>query len=68
MQTLPAVAGAAPGHRLGFPFNIRRAMGLWKVLFLGEEPVATIASASEQVLRGQYLVEGPGHCGSRRSR
>lgn len=63
MRTLPQVAGAAPGHRLGFPFNIRRAMGLWKLLFLGEEPVAQIAGASPQVERGRYLVEGPGHCG-----
>jgi mono/diheme cytochrome c family protein len=63
MQTLPAVAGAAPAHRLGFPFNIRRAMGLWKLLFLSEQPVAAVANASEQVARGRYLVEGPGHCG-----
>ncbi len=63
MSTLPAVAGAAPGHRLGFPFNIRRAMGLWKLLFLGDAPVVALAGASPQVARGRYLVEGPGHCG-----
>ncbi|HHZ07533.1 MAG TPA: cytochrome c, partial [Rhizobiales bacterium] len=32
MKTLPAIAGAASGHRLGFPFNIRRGLGLWKRL------------------------------------
>ncbi|CAG0995115.1 MAG: c-type cytochrome [Rhizobiaceae bacterium] len=64
MKTLPAIAGAAPDHRLGFPFNIRRGLGLWKLLHLGGEPVITLADdASEAVRRGRYLVEGPGHCG-----
>lgn len=63
MRTLPAVAGAAPQHRLGFPFNVSRAMGLWKLLYLGEAPAVALAGPSEQVARGQYLVEGPGHCG-----
>ena len=34
MKTLPAVAGKAPEHQLGFPFNIRRGLGLWKLLYL----------------------------------
>jgi mono/diheme cytochrome c family protein len=63
MQTLPAVAGAAPDHRVGFPFNIRRAMGLWKLLFLGESPVVVVGDSSSDAARGRYLVEGPGHCG-----
>lgn len=64
MKTLPAVAGAAPDHRLGFPFNIRRGLGLWKLLHLGGDPVIALADdAPEQVRRGRYLVEGPGHCG-----
>ena len=36
MKTLPAVAGKAPGHTLGFPFNIRRGLGLWKLLYLSD--------------------------------
>lgn len=64
MKTLPAVAGAALGHRLGFPFNIRRGLGLWKLLHLNSEPVIALADdAPEAVRRGRYLVEGPGHCG-----
>lgn len=64
MKTLPQVAGAAPGHRLGFPFNIRRGLGLWKLLHLDGEPVIALADdAPETVRRGRYLVEGPGHCG-----
>jgi mono/diheme cytochrome c family protein len=63
MTTLPAIAGAAPDHRIGFPFNIRRAMGVWKMLFLNDAPVIQVAGASPAVERGRYLVEGPGHCG-----
>ena len=64
LKTLPAVAGRAPPHKLGFPFNIRRGLGLWKLLYLSNEPVIALAAdVSEQVRRGQYLVEAPGHCG-----
>jgi len=63
MKTLPAVEGRAPDHELGFPFNIRRGLGLWKLLNLSPEPVLALAGASEQAKAGQYLVEGPGHCG-----
>lgn len=63
MQTLPASDNVAPDHELGFPFNIRRAVGLWKLLFLKSGPVLEIAGADAQTQRGQYLVEGPGHCG-----
>lgn len=64
MKTLPAVSGDAPGHRLSFPFNIRRGLGLWKLLYLSEEPVIALAAdAPQEVALGRYLVEGPGHCG-----
>ena len=63
MKTLPAVSGAAPDHKIGFPFNIRRAMGGWKLLFMRSGQAVTLAEATQQVERGQYLVEGPGHCG-----
>jgi mono/diheme cytochrome c family protein len=63
MLTLPAVEGAAPGHELGFPFGIRRGIGLWKLAFMDAGPAVDIPDASEAVARGQYLVEGPGHCG-----
>lgn len=64
MKTLPAVAGKAPGHRLSFPFNIRRGIGLWKRLYLSPEPVIALPGGTpDKVLAGRYLVEGPGHCG-----
>lgn len=64
LKTTPAVAGAAPPNEVRFPFNIRRGLGLWKQLNLSAEPVIALRDeASEQVRLGQYLVEGPGHCG-----
>ena len=64
LMTLPAVNGAAPPHQLSFPFTLRRGLGLWKLLYLSDKPVVALPEGTpEKVLRGQYLVEGPGHCG-----
>lgn len=62
LKTLPAVAGKAPGHELPFPFNIRRAVGIWKALFLDGQPFAPDPARSAQWNRGAYLVNGLGHC------
>ena len=62
-RPLPPVAGGAAGHQLGFPYNVRRGVGVWKRLFLDEGQVVALDNPSEAVARGQYLVEGPGHCG-----
>jgi mono/diheme cytochrome c family protein len=62
-QTLPAVAGRAAPHELGFPYSFRRGIGLWKRLYLDDAPVLDLASDDPLLRRGQYLVEGPGHCG-----
>jgi mono/diheme cytochrome c family protein len=63
LRTLPKSAHVAPPHELGFPFNIRLALGGWKFLYFTERPRVALASADDRVSRGQYLVEGPGHCG-----
>lgn len=64
LRTLPAVQGKAPGHEVGFPFSIRRGLGLWKRLYLSAEPIVALAAdAPEPVKLGRALVEGPGHCG-----
>lgn len=64
LRTLPAVSGRAPPNQIGFPFNIRRGIGLWQLLFLDAKPVVTLPKeASGEAHAGQYLVEGPGHCG-----
>lgn len=64
IKTLPASTNDAPAHDLPFPFNIRLSLGGWKFLYFDKgEPRVEIANADAQVVRGQYLVEGPGHCG-----
>jgi mono/diheme cytochrome c family protein len=64
LKTLPAVSGKAPDHKVGFPFNIRRGVGLWKKLYMKPDPVIELAhDASDQLKLGRYLTEGPAHCG-----
>lgn len=61
LDTLPAVAGDADDHRLGFPWSLRRGIGFWKRLYLDDAPV--VAADDALVVRGRGLVEGFGHCG-----
>jgi mono/diheme cytochrome c family protein len=62
LKTLPPVAGRVRDHALRFPFNVRRGLGLWKLLFLNGEPFNPDPSKSAQWNRGAYLVNGPAHC------
>ncbi|MGD8347443.1 MAG: cytochrome c [Lysobacterales bacterium] len=51
------------GHELAFPFNLRRAIGFWKLLYLRQRPVISAEELGEHARRGRYLVEAVGHCG-----
>jgi mono/diheme cytochrome c family protein len=62
LKTLPPVAGRAHRHEIGFPFNIRRLVGLWKLLYFSGGPFTPDPTQSAQRNRGAYLVNGPGHC------
>jgi mono/diheme cytochrome c family protein len=62
LKTLPAVATPSAPHELPFPFNQRRGLGLWKLLYLDGRPFAPDPGKSAELNRGAYLVEGPGHC------
>jgi mono/diheme cytochrome c family protein len=48
LKTLPPVPGKADGHHLSFPFNIRRLLGGWKLLFLKGGPFMPDAVKSAQ--------------------
>ena len=65
LQTLPASDVPSQPHQLGFPFSIRRSVGVWKLLNMPADGsrIVDLPGADQSVLRGQYLVEGPGHCG-----
>jgi mono/diheme cytochrome c family protein len=62
LKTLPPVAGKVRDHDLPFPFNIRRNIGIWKLLFMGGKPFMPDPARSAQWNRGGYLVNGLGHC------
>jgi mono/diheme cytochrome c family protein len=62
MQTLPVSATPNKPHDVGFPFNIRRGLGLWKRAFASDAFVLT-GDQTDLVARGRYLVEGLAHCG-----
>ena len=62
LKTLPPVSGRVRRHDLAFPFNIRRLVGFWKLLFFHGAPFMPDPARSVQWNRGAYLVNGPGHC------
>jgi mono/diheme cytochrome c family protein len=62
LKTLPAVPGKVRDHDVPFPFNIRRNIGIWKLLFMDEKPFVPDPARSPQWNRGAYLVNGFGHC------
>lgn len=61
LGTLPADATPSKPHEVGFPFNIRRALGGWKLLFAADD-WALAQTDSPEVLRGRYIVEALAHC------
>ena len=62
LQTVPPVQGKVRDHDLPSHFKIRRLLGGWKFLFLGDDRFKPDPSKSAQWKRGAYLANGPGHC------
>lgn len=62
MDTLPPDATPSLPHEVGFPFNIRRSLGGWKLLFLRDVWVID-GTLSETETRGRYIAEALAHCG-----
>ena len=62
MKTLPADATPSQPHEVGFPFNIRRSLGGWK-LFFANDTFVLQGNANPEIARGRYLVEALSHCG-----
>ena len=61
LDTLPVSDRESAPHELGFPFTIRRGLGLWKRLNLTDAWYLAEAEG-DQLRRGRYLVEALGHC------
>jgi mono/diheme cytochrome c family protein len=62
LKTLAPVPGKVRDHDVPFPFNIRRNIGIWKLLFMDDRPFAPDTTRSAQWNRGAYLVNALGHC------
>ena len=62
LDTVPPVANSVQDHDLKFPFGFRFLAGIWKFLFFDTAPLASHPEKSKLWNRGNYLVNGPGHC------
>jgi mono/diheme cytochrome c family protein len=62
LKTLPADATPSQPHELAFPFNIRKTLGVWKLLFLSDEWVLP-GNLTPTAARGRYIAEAMAHCG-----
>ena len=62
LMTLAAVPGKVRDHDVAFPFNIRRDIGIWKLLFADGKPFVPDAARSSRWNRGAYLANSLGHC------
>ncbi|MGQ0681312.1 c-type cytochrome [Bradyrhizobium sp.] len=62
LKTLAVVQGRVRDHEMPFPFNIRRSLGMWKLLFVDRKPFVADGAYSATWNRGAYLVNGFGHC------
>ncbi|XDA96712.1 c-type cytochrome [Sulfitobacter sp. LCG007] len=62
MQTLPPSSEPSLPQEVGFPFSLRRGIGLWKRVNLRED-YALGGDLDETQERGRYLSEALVHCG-----
>ncbi|WP_202962354.1 c-type cytochrome [Congregibacter litoralis] len=62
LQTLDPVSYKPPENDLGFPYNQRWGLKVWKSAFFDEGRFEADPARSEEWNRGAYLVEGLGHC------
>src|SRR6202047_5377706 len=62
LKTLAPVPGKVRDHDLPFPFDIRRNVGIWKLLFMDDKPFVAAPATSASWNRGAYLVNSFGHC------
>ncbi|MFQ3456285.1 cytochrome c [Bradyrhizobium sp. UFLA01-814] len=63
LRTVPPVRQLNKAHDLTFPFNNRSLILGWRTLFFREGEFKPDPTKSAEWNRGNYLVEGLGHCG-----
>src|SRR6266700_131907 len=62
LKTLGPVSGKVRDHDVPFPFNGRRNIGIWKLMFMDGKPLMPDAARSPSWNRGAYLANSLGHC------
>lgn len=61
--SIPPVDAPRKPLKIGFPFNIREALLTWRTAFFKAHDFQPDPKLNPKQQRGQYLVEGLGHCG-----
>ena len=64
LMTRPPVSARPPANRLGFPFNVRAFLAIWKALYFHPGRWHDDAAHDAKWNRGGELAEGLGHCSS----
>jgi mono/diheme cytochrome c family protein len=62
LDSQPAIRQENRAHDLGFPFNQRWLLSVWKGLFFEAGDFVPRPGQSKTWNRGAYLATGPGHC------
>lgn len=62
IRTLPPSRSSSLEHDVGFPFNINRGLGAWKLLYLRKDWALELEPGSD-LENGRYFVEALTHCG-----
>jgi mono/diheme cytochrome c family protein len=63
LKSLKPVSQVPTPNKLMFPFNIRAGLIFWNWLYLPKTPAKIDPAASVSWKRGEYIVNGLGHCG-----
>ncbi len=62
IDSTEAVKQPNRAHELDFPFGFRALMSVWKWLFFDPAPIVERKDKDRLWNRGNYIVNGPGHC------
>lgn len=61
-QAIPAVENEVKVNELSFPYNIRALQSVWKWLYFDKQPLRFVDHRGATWNRGNYIVNGLGHC------
>ncbi len=64
MNETPAVRQTNKASHIPWPLNMRWPLALWTAAFTDPGPFKPVNADDELKVRGAYLVQGAGHCGS----